>query len=189
MELHEFSSEMGRLINVFSDKAYPKERMALIYEKMHFLEVADFRDIVSILIGECAQAPLLPRFQEAAKAHYAKHRERLDKEEALWIEKQAHCELCNRTGVITARRKDNWAASFAFKCVCAVGERKQFNYPSWFLCKNKDLYDLDRHYETLAPNEELLRQTIQGITKSFSMPLPYDPKEMLSEQDKELDGF
>jgi hypothetical protein len=84
----QFAVHMQRLVDTFGDRAYPPERMKLIYQ-----EVADFGDTwwkleVDKLIGNHRIAPLLSEIREAAareregRAYREKMKHRVESENA-----------------------------------------------------------------------------------------------------------
>ena len=66
MTREEFVKQMNRLASVFGANPYPEERRNLIWNEMNTLSVAAFTRMVSEMIGNQRQAPLLPEFRELA---------------------------------------------------------------------------------------------------------------------------
>jgi len=74
MNLQEFQIQIDRLKQTFGEKAFPVERVKLIYAEGRDYPAVIFKQIVDKLIGECRFAPTLKEFRAA----YSEFREKLN---------------------------------------------------------------------------------------------------------------
>lgn len=63
-----FVTQMGRLTSVYGPKAYPKERVDLIWNEFRFLSDKGFETVISRLIAENNTPPMLGKFREIASS-------------------------------------------------------------------------------------------------------------------------
>lgn len=73
MTHEDFDYQMGRLMNCFGDKHYPKERQIMIWKEINSQTAAWMMRTVDEMVGCCRFPPLLPEFREAM----VKERERV----------------------------------------------------------------------------------------------------------------
>ena len=129
MTQQEFQSQVERLKSVYGDRAYPDERVKLLWSAAGSLPGDWFRRTVDSLIGGMRQAPVLSDFQEAIGAE----RERVWRSQkaaqlSAKVMDFARCSWCGGNGVVLARRKDDHTP-WAFKCRCSNARNDNRNYP------------------------------------------------------------
>lgn len=74
MERELFTNQMKRLAETYGEKAYPKERMALLWNAFRHESDEAFTDAVSELIVTCRSMPMLKEFEGAVDSARARHR-------------------------------------------------------------------------------------------------------------------
>ena len=120
MTQQEFQSQVERLKSVYGDRAYPDERVKLLWSAAGSLPGDWFRRTVDSLISD---------FQEAIGAE----RERVWRSQkaaqlSAKVMDFARCSWCGGNGVVLARRKDDHTP-WAFKCRCSNARNDNRNYP------------------------------------------------------------
>lgn len=130
MERNHFINQMQRLISVYGDRAYPAERVSLLWKECSYLADYEFSDLVSELIGTCGTAPMLGKFRELTEGIRRKHAEKRKSEFEAWAEQQMSCSYCAKTGVVLARKKTDGNLC-AFVCFCEIGSSSNLAYPKW----------------------------------------------------------
>lgn len=109
----EYGAQIDRLKAVYGDKAYPDERVSMIWKKMKWRHPDVLEMAVDQLIADNQYAPLLNKILEAAVAAERAHPElRIDPYAEVRIElsnrrrESTQCHMCWGVGIITAYRKD-----------------------------------------------------------------------------------
>lgn len=107
MKHNEFANQMGRLVDVYGDKAYPSPRTDLIFKWAARMELVYFDAIVSKLIAENDRAPMLNKFKDAFfELGIAKEIKKID------------CPYCAGSGFIP----DDKPLPNVYRCRCVAGE-------------------------------------------------------------------
>lgn len=126
----EFRSQMNRLVAVYSEKAYPPERMQIIWREMKNAAVYEFENIVSELIGSCSYAPMIDKFRAAKSDLFSKNHCDYERQLKSWVENQPKCPYCEKRGYIVATRRTD-RTHHAFGCKCAISKRLYPKYLQW----------------------------------------------------------
>lgn len=143
----EFQTQMDRLHRTYGEKAYPKERMDAVWERVRGIPAAQFEKALTHLIGENFTPPSLSKITDAlalfrtsdgALIHYATP--------------AYSCEACEDRGF-------GFVGDTAVKCVCPRGDRMN---PEEVL----------RHQRSYDKGKKFLRSPSQFV--GFRE-LPYDP--------------
>lgn len=129
MTREEFQSQMSRLIKVYGDRAYPPERMQIIWRKIQFRHPKIFESSVDALIADNAHPPLLSKIMEML-VMVGKQYPDLDKgpetdlrDQLIEAQKRpGGCDKCENWGVIRAFRKDKFGHPEEYLlCDCRLG--------------------------------------------------------------------
>lgn len=126
MTLEEFQPAMDRLHAVYP-RAYPKERMDLVYRAMRYTSAAVWNETVNELIGDSMQPPSVSKMREVMYLVRKKFNEPGDPWEPLRQEiagkvKASQCVKCAGSGALTAhKRNDPNQFEFTFGCDCEAG--------------------------------------------------------------------
>jgi len=116
MKHNEFANQMGRLVDVYGDKAYPSPRTDLIFKWASRMELVYFEAIVSKLIAENDRAPMLNKFKDAFfELGIAKEIKKVD------------CPYCAGGGFIP----DDNPLPNVYRCRCSVGESMPRYIAQW----------------------------------------------------------
>jgi hypothetical protein len=144
MNSQDFAFQMKRLTDVYSEKSYPRERIAQIWKIVGELDYRDFDRIVSQLILENATAPMGGKIRELADRPLALLREKRSRE----LQEQASLERCSKCeghGTVSAIHRTISANPYTFRCpfcnaaeILGLAER----IPLWN----------DKHNETFKPD-------------------------------------
>lgn len=127
----EFKTGMDRIRNVFGDKAYPEERVDLIWQETRRLTAGEFATIVGELIAAQAAPPLIGKFREAMAYMNSKNSGIRKQEREDWRNRQKPCRLCGKTGWVQAERVVD-GSLYAFRCHCPCGEELlSRSIPQW----------------------------------------------------------
>lgn len=62
MEQHEFNHEFKRLVQVFGDKAFPSERVNIIWKEVKSISHPAFEKMINFFVGEFRHPPVLSDF-------------------------------------------------------------------------------------------------------------------------------
>lgn len=158
MTLMEFTGQMDRLKQVYSEKAYPEERVKQIWDKIRNRDERVLAHAVALLIADCVQAPMTTKILEAmsvAQRNYQNFRQNALKSNSG---PEIDCLFCYDTGINYVREKDNpvvWV-----RCSCDMGLQNKFRYtfPKWGSPELRDL-NLERLdfpvSEWIPPNGEI----------------------------------
>lgn len=132
-----FQTQMNRLAETFSTAAYKRERTQLIWQEVQDMPEKAFTQLVSRMIAESRQAPLVADFTEAARNERRKQHEARKALRVIGPEDlapRASCGVCKDTGTVLARAKDRTELGhglWAFKCDCSAGKYDPRAYPAW----------------------------------------------------------
>lgn len=122
MKINEFESQIERLKNVYSEKSYPMERTKAIWNEVRMLDLVDFEQVVTELIGTSSYAPMLDKFrtakQDVLNRNAAERAYRLQN----WLASRPECWMCGKSGHVTARKLEN-NSEYLFRCSCEFGEK------------------------------------------------------------------
>ncbi len=121
---------MDRLKEVYGDKSYPLPRIELLWDWAKKLQFDRFQEAISVSIAENAQAPLLPKIQEA----YLRTKSKFEVE-------KIDCPYCNGEGWYTPRNAG--PLPDAYRCRCPAGDKMPKYVPQW-------KGDLERYVPTPA---------------------------------------
>lgn len=127
MELHEFSKHMERLKEVYGDRAYPEERIKIIWQKTKWRSEKVWEETTKRLIADSMQPPMLSKilemyaivqrdFPEIKTDPYAHIRDEL----RLKAQKPS-CTRCGGHGTLVAFKKYNKLQSTSLICNCYCG--------------------------------------------------------------------
>ena len=130
MQREVFARQIDRLKSTYGDRAYPDERMKIIYNSLanypdHYLERA-----VNDFIANMRQSPMLSDFVEKFSQFEVEKAEQLKANyAAMPIQKVGgvECRFCNGSGYATVR-KDNY--DFCTICDCSMGAQRPKMYLS-----------------------------------------------------------
>lgn len=129
----EFNEQIGRLFDVFGDKAFSKGRLNRIKEIMEDRPRSMMKQLVDRFIDANRYAPMPKDFAEAVRAV------------PLQISKiqVEGCKDCDE-GLIIAVPKEGNATRAAFRCPCPAGSQHSSQIPLWgpaYECNYKPGWD------------------------------------------------
>lgn len=75
MERTLFTEQMKRLAEVYGERAYPKERMTILWNCFRDVTDTVFTDSVTELIGSCRSMPLMKEFEAAVEVARTREKE------------------------------------------------------------------------------------------------------------------
>lgn len=126
----EFDTQVKRLVDTYGEKAFPAERVRIMWGHVSGYDRDWFRRLCDKLIASCRQAPVYADYAEdvnherdriwTAQKHSRKVVEMRD-----WA-----CSTCHGLGAVLARKIDGGAA-YAFKCSCGAGKADRRAFPHW----------------------------------------------------------
>lgn len=118
----EFNEQVNRLRSVYGDKAYPDERVRLLWREVGSLSSAWFESAVSGLIQSCRQAPLAHEFSPMISDERERvYRKQKEKELVTREITSYSCEYCKDMGVFLCIKNDDRSVPYVFRCHCARG--------------------------------------------------------------------
>jgi hypothetical protein len=127
-----FNEQLKRL-DVQWKNFYGLERQALIWQAAQSLSIESFARVVTRILAEFRQPPLLPEI----RGLIAEERERIWGSQKVipisgfnWA-KFSNCNDCGGTGALRAVSKTQSTGMYAFKCHCEYGQRDRRNFPQW----------------------------------------------------------
>ena len=127
MTNEQFKEQITRLINTYSERQYPPERIKGIYKALKHVSYEAFKEAVTDLITDSLYAPMLSKLREACVKHEEVQRRKV--KERIREDVATHnCKTCKNTGAVFAE-KDN--VTYAFRCPCKIGTFENFNWPLW----------------------------------------------------------
>lgn len=130
MTQQEFDLEMNRLVSFYGDKAYPTERIDLIYKSLRWQHPEVWNKAVDLAMADSEKAPLLAKLTEfvnraksmlpdlKADDPYAPIRAQID--EAM--KSKNPCYKCGNSGLIIAYRKWQGLSEAVLACNCQWGD-------------------------------------------------------------------
>lgn len=128
MTYQEFEPAIARLRTVYGDKAYPKERVEVIFRSVKYSSSRVWDETVTELIGEAMHAPPLSKIREVLYLVKKRFNESSDpwqaqREEIRGLERTSSCRQCYGSGTLAAhRRSDPHEHLFVFSCDCYAGQ-------------------------------------------------------------------
>lgn len=129
MTFEEFEPTIGRLRAVYGEKAFPRERVDVIFRALHYVPIQVWAETLTELIGESMHAPPLSKIREVMYIV----RKRMGHAEDMWepVRRQIAelgmnpnpCDRCFNSGIFMAhKRTDEHAFMYCFVCDCRAGE-------------------------------------------------------------------
>jgi hypothetical protein len=127
MTWQEFEQSISRLKAVYGDKAYPKERVEMVYRAVKWTHLAIWEESLNEIIGDCIHPPTVSKIKEIV--NLTRKRMSIDDDpfknlraEIRELEKTSQCRKCFGSGTLSAhRRDDEFQHLFVFGCDCAAG--------------------------------------------------------------------
>lgn len=130
MTFQEFEPTVARLRKVYTDRAFPHERVEIIFRSVKYVDIEVWNETLSELIGDAMHAPSLSKIKEVMNSV----RKRMGRVDDGWdwlrgeiqerIHTQPFCPKCANSGVFSAYRKaDPHQETFVKACDCFVGAR------------------------------------------------------------------
>lgn len=110
MMQQEFMIELDRLKSVYGEKAYPEERVKILWNEFKTYEIARFKKAVDFLVAENFNAPPISKIRDAM--FYTPNAS-----SALKQAPDYDCSWCGQSGVVTVFRKKD-RAKFTLRCPC-----------------------------------------------------------------------
>jgi hypothetical protein len=134
----EFTREIERLIETYSPKQYPAERIKGMWTELRSVKHDVFNHAVTKLIATSNFAPMLDKIKEQV---------RLSSGEFFRIDvEHGECSTCNKTGSIHVQKDtEEGIYETVFRCACGWGER----YNGW------RTWDEDLRLEGYVRHDEL----------------------------------
>jgi hypothetical protein len=168
----EFKDQITRLIEVYSEKSYPDERVKILWEENKRLSAFEFQGIVTELIASNSTAPMAGKFREARAMLQQKNAHSLNAAFLEAIERAPQCSWCEKQGCITAYDRAT-RNEYLFKCRCTVGDMKFPKFPEWGT-RFTAQYDLSKwHRKGTAPTgEEIVKVDVSKLINMKAMPMP-----------------
>lgn len=178
----DFQKHVLRLAKVYGDRAYPQERVQLIWRKIGHRSERVLSSAIDMLIADSAQPPLLTKILEAVSAAAKTLGDSDDPHADLRLQiaegqrRTNACRKCHNIGTIRAYRKDKPGQPEEYLiCDCRYGElAKQLpenrRMPSW-------LYYYDFYY--VLDSESASRETLAKFSHVCDMPPEQRAQEML----------
>lgn len=120
MNLREFGEQMDRLKNVYGDKAYPKERIELIWKNVGSLSALSFSRVVDDLISSFRNAPMAQEFSEALSKERERTAANVIRPDIPAWNAPARCWSCKDTGCFVCVHPVK-PGLWAFRCACDKG--------------------------------------------------------------------
>lgn len=123
MNHQEFSIQMDRLKDVYTDRPYSNERVKLIWREVSRLSGEAFSRIVDNLISSQRQPPMLTEIRD----QIALERERTSSEPkavAMNWEASYNCDFCRDLGIFVCTQGES-LNFYAFRCHCEKGSQHQ----------------------------------------------------------------
>lgn len=117
MTYREFAEQLERLQNTFSDRAFPDERVKLIWDSVKNLDARDFKKIADVFIADSRQPPMVSDFRAQASIVQGRNVIFVDR----WDGRpKSSCPYCYGLGVFIAQ-KESSCGLWAFRCHCDAG--------------------------------------------------------------------
>lgn len=150
MTQEQFIAQIDRLHNVYGEKAYPKERMDVIWEKVRHTSREQFERAITQLIGECFSPPALSRILDATGTLAKTPKQHHDELESF------KCDGCKDRGF-------DFIRDIVTACTCLLGRAL---HPEELARLQKN-YDAGRRF----------LPSIENFIKIINKPLPYNPNQ------------
>lgn len=128
MTYEEFEKQIDRLVDVYSDKHYPPDRIKLFWKRFGWVHPTIFSSAMDEMIADCPHAPLFNRIREAISAARKNHPE-LDCDPYKPIRERIYekikspdpCRKCAGWGMLLAYRKHRNLETTTLICNCSAG--------------------------------------------------------------------
>lgn len=115
MTYEEFIGQVKRLQDTYGEKAYPKERIKLMWQDYAPLFLRDFKEIIEVCIRVYRAAPLQEQFEEA-RAQLKESKQRLAMDVSHARQEPTPCSNCDGTGLV--HTKDKEGREYCYLCFC-----------------------------------------------------------------------
>lgn len=171
MTFEEFEVQIGRLIMVFGDKAYPNERKKMFWDKFRNVPKLVFQKTIDGCIADHQHPPMITKIEAEMKTHWRWYFEAFKKE----VIEPEPCVPCESSGILFAFKKNENHAPYAFRCnwcLNASNERAAELIPRWSIHFEKE-YDLVGPNKIIsAPIECDVQKIVSSVVSQMQMPLP-----------------
>ena len=117
----EFQNQVARLKDVYGPKAYPDERVRLMWVEVSSLDGKWFEEAVSSLIASARYAPLAQEFSNYIGAERERSWKASNVVKMFNREATYSCAECKDIGVFLCVTGDLSQGKFAFRCRCPKG--------------------------------------------------------------------
>lgn len=130
MKQVEFDAQIERMVSFYGDKAYPRERIEMIYRAVKYYHPEVWQLAVDMIIADCERAPMLSKIKEFLRLaqNQLPDKETIDPNAHIRAQlndaaKAARpCYKCFNTGLIVVYRKWQGLSEAALACNCQWGE-------------------------------------------------------------------
>lgn len=130
MTEEQFKAQVVRLHRAYSEKAYPPERCAQLYEAVKYLTESEVSQIFSILIGDNFVPFGVSKIREVMAPILKKSREQRRAAVESGVVHSTPCPYCEFNGYFTAYRRAD-GRLFSFSCGCSIGRAERYSFPVW----------------------------------------------------------
>jgi hypothetical protein len=134
----DFELSAIKLKNVFGDKAYPPEKLRLIWEQLKHYSSSEWQAAVHNLILNHRYAPQMKEIEEALEQSKARssstQSDSIIRESIIEEKNGTACSYCESFGTLVARRKDTPGTPYAFRCgFCSAADKLGLSrfIPQW----------------------------------------------------------
>jgi hypothetical protein len=126
MMLDDFQKQIARLTSTYGDKAYPPERVQILWAQLRHCQVDDMRAAVSAVIADSPRAPMAKDLAEAVEQAARRRRD----VEASGTGELPKCRYCWDQGWVVTRRTGP-SLGTALRCCCAAGRARLRTIPQF----------------------------------------------------------
>lgn len=183
MTREEFAEQMQRIVAVYSDRAFPTERVQIVYAAVKNYPARTFQVAVDDIIGDCMQPPPLSKIREYLMAARKKTGDHADiwepkREEIRKLERatneQGWCHMCFNSGLFMAHRKDDpHQCLTVFLCTCKAGAiaaelpEHRGKTSEWTVLTAKDWRrDMEAEPPRRAPDKPQVRNAVASLFRA-----------------------
>jgi hypothetical protein len=176
----EFELSAGRLRTLYGEKAFPRERIEIIFRAVQYSSSKVWDEALNLIIGEHMHAPSLTKIKEALYAVRKTHGETTDAWEPIRDRIKAteklpadqNCGQCFGSGVLMAhRRADERKYLYCFGCSCPAGDEAMRLPENKSKIRQWDMshrIDWRQEYEPETPRRPASRQDARlAVSKLF----------------------
>lgn len=130
MQHEDFKREIARLVQVFGDRNYPKERVNLLWQAFSYCQEEDVTAAVSHLIGNTLKPPLQRELAEAIEEAARERRE--NNRGPTKVSARPLCQYCSDSGWATVTQKGAFPpVKVCVRCPCLIGAKLSKSVPQW----------------------------------------------------------